>query len=501
VQHVLLSGRPTQSHARASPRPQITATRHLQRPLGNQGVQTVLAAQGERLAPEVRAEMESRFGQDFSAVRVHAGADAAIAAEAEGAQAFTLGQHVVFAGGRYAPDTEPGRALLVHELAHVVQQGRGGLPPAGGPGSNLEAEAGGAASHAAGEGPIAVSGAGGIGIARQDTPFEAAQKRKLAATMAGKLTPPSAPEPSAPDPIQASQPLLSILNGPFFSGNNPTGTLSTDIFGGFAVQSPTDPGVGWTGLPNFTLQIRDRLSSTDELGVFGGAGSISPLLGPRNPRSGLVPPPIGTGALGFTWHHGSEAPDDKEHYQFGSGWWLTAGQVWGQAPLLDPGHAPPGWSFNPTANLMGSLGWARNEHGEFDLIGGAAVSRWGQVNGVPVGGFLSPYVGFSYTKTLNETNSVFAEVEGGPYLGLAGRYDSGNGFAASLYSSGGIGWQHNWDDWGFGAELWGFGEPVSSVATPAADGLPQGSFRNWGAGLRINLTKINPRRRNFPEQP
>jgi len=249
------------------------------------------------------------------------------------------------------------------------------------------------------------------------------------------------------------------------------------------------------------LQVRDRLSATDEFGVFGGAGSVSPLLGPRNLRTGLLPLPVGTGSLGFTWHHGSEAPNDSDHYQYGSGWWLTAGQVWGQAPPLDPGRAPPGWGFNPTANLMGSWGWARDEHGEFDLIGGAALSRWGQVNGVPVGGFLSPYVGFSYTQTLNKTNNLFAEIEGGPYLGLAGRYDSGGGFAASLYTSGGIGWQHNWDDWGFGAELWGFGEPVSSVATPAADGLPQGPFGNWGAGLRINLTKINPRRRTFPEQP
>jgi len=135
--------------------------------LGNQAVQTMLAAQGERLPPEVRAEMESRFGHDFSAVRVHAGADAALAAAAEGAQAFTLGEHVVFAGGRYAPHTEPGRALLVHELAHVVQQGRGGLAPAGGLGSSLEAEARNAASGMNGGGTVAVEGASSVGIACQ----------------------------------------------------------------------------------------------------------------------------------------------------------------------------------------------------------------------------------------------------------------------------------------------------------------------------------------------
>jgi hypothetical protein len=139
----------------------------MQRTLGNQGVQTMLSAQGERLAPEVRAEMESRFGHDFSAVRVHAGADAALVAEAEGAQAFTLGQHVVFAGGRYAPDTGAGRALLVHELAHVVQQRRGGLQPVGVATGALEAEARHAASGLADGGPVVVDGASGVGIVRQ----------------------------------------------------------------------------------------------------------------------------------------------------------------------------------------------------------------------------------------------------------------------------------------------------------------------------------------------
>jgi hypothetical protein len=38
------------------------------------------------------------------------------------ASAYTLGSHVVFAAGRYAPFTDGGRALLAHELTHVVQQ-------------------------------------------------------------------------------------------------------------------------------------------------------------------------------------------------------------------------------------------------------------------------------------------------------------------------------------------------------------------------------------------
>ena len=40
------------------------------------------------------------------------------------AEAFTLRSDVAFAEGRYRPDSEAGRRLLAHELAHVIQQGQ-----------------------------------------------------------------------------------------------------------------------------------------------------------------------------------------------------------------------------------------------------------------------------------------------------------------------------------------------------------------------------------------
>ncbi len=66
--------------------------------------------------------MERRFGQDFSGVRVHDGAAAAESARAVSAQAYTVGQDIVFGSGRYAPHSHSGRHLLAHELAHTVQQ-------------------------------------------------------------------------------------------------------------------------------------------------------------------------------------------------------------------------------------------------------------------------------------------------------------------------------------------------------------------------------------------
>lgn len=76
-----------------------------------------------------RDYLEPRFGRDFSSVRVHADAQAAATARAVHADAFTVGRDIVFGAGRFAPDTNRGRRLLAHELAHVVQQAAPGGRP------------------------------------------------------------------------------------------------------------------------------------------------------------------------------------------------------------------------------------------------------------------------------------------------------------------------------------------------------------------------------------
>jgi hypothetical protein len=77
---------------------------------------------GQPLPKSERAFFEPRFGQDFSQVRVHTDARAADAARAVNAQAFTLGQDIVFGVGQYEPVTTKGKFLLAHELTHVLQQ-------------------------------------------------------------------------------------------------------------------------------------------------------------------------------------------------------------------------------------------------------------------------------------------------------------------------------------------------------------------------------------------
>jgi hypothetical protein len=65
--------------------------------------------------------MESRFGYDFGGVRVHSDERAARSAEAVGAAAYAVGDDVAFARGLYRPQSEAGRDLLAHELAHVAE--------------------------------------------------------------------------------------------------------------------------------------------------------------------------------------------------------------------------------------------------------------------------------------------------------------------------------------------------------------------------------------------
>lgn len=66
--------------------------------------------------------MSTRFGTDFSGVRVHADREAARLSRAFGARAFTVGSHVYFGAGEYSPGHERGLHLLAHELTHVIQQ-------------------------------------------------------------------------------------------------------------------------------------------------------------------------------------------------------------------------------------------------------------------------------------------------------------------------------------------------------------------------------------------
>lgn len=108
----------------------------IQRAVGNAGaaalveedrsaVHDVIDSGGTPMAPEVRADMEGRFGQDFGDVRIHSDGAAHESAKSVNAQAYTVGTNIVFQRDKYDPSSDGGRHMLAHELTHVVQQRNG----------------------------------------------------------------------------------------------------------------------------------------------------------------------------------------------------------------------------------------------------------------------------------------------------------------------------------------------------------------------------------------
>jgi hypothetical protein len=157
---------------------------NLQRTVGNAGVVQMLSDEsdengspvhdvvgrggGTGLDPSTRATMESRFGADFSDVRVHTDARASQSAESVGANAYTVGNDVVFRSGHFDPGSPTGQRTLAHELSHVLQQRSG-------PVDGTEAP-------------------GGIRLSDPGDRFERAADQTADAVLAGSL---SGPEPAA----------------------------------------------------------------------------------------------------------------------------------------------------------------------------------------------------------------------------------------------------------------------------------------------------------------
>lgn len=121
----------------------------------------VMRSAGESMDPGTRTSMESAFGHDFSKVRIHADERAADSAREVGALAYTVGRHIVFGEGQYAPGSSAGRQILAHELAHSVQSPSGDALPTrvSEPGEELEREAGAVADRVIGGGGVGPAGA------------------------------------------------------------------------------------------------------------------------------------------------------------------------------------------------------------------------------------------------------------------------------------------------------------------------------------------------------
>ena len=79
---------------------------------------------GQVLEDEVKGEMEEKMNTDLSDINIHTDANAHKMSENINAKAFTHGQDIYFKDGNYNPNSEEGKELLAHELAHTQQQGK-----------------------------------------------------------------------------------------------------------------------------------------------------------------------------------------------------------------------------------------------------------------------------------------------------------------------------------------------------------------------------------------
>lgn len=141
----------------------------LQSGAGNRAASLAALGSGIPLPVEVREEMERRFGESFRDVRIHDDPQSHARAASLHAKAYTQGADIVFGADRFSPQAGPGKRLLAHELAHVVQQRRGGAAPVLDAGAPHEQAADAAADAVVGgQGQVSVAGATGVGVARDE---------------------------------------------------------------------------------------------------------------------------------------------------------------------------------------------------------------------------------------------------------------------------------------------------------------------------------------------
>lgn len=169
---------------------------HLQASAGNSSVAGLLADEapaqvrsvlgsggGERLDPTTAADMSARLGVDLSSVRIHRDTAASESAQAVHANAYTVGDDIVFRAGHFDPSSPAGQRTLAHELTHVIQQRAGAVE-----GTDV---------------------GGGLALSHPSDRFEREASANAERVMAGA----AAPAPPAPVAIARSVDATSVQRG------------------------------------------------------------------------------------------------------------------------------------------------------------------------------------------------------------------------------------------------------------------------------------------------
>ena len=233
---------------------------------------------GSPLSAPERAFFEPRFGRGLDHVRLHTSAEASRSAQALSARAYTLGQHIVFGDGEYAPGTASSQRLLAHELAHVVhgttsgpprvmrQQGPAQQPPAQ---QQTPPQVPVPAPPAA---RVALTGSVGDGGANAPADVRAVQDRLLAlrflstaAHAAEAVTVPTPPQPgTTPQPAQPGTTPQPVQPGTVAVTSIPRTMRALNVFALSAL-----------GQPLLLIAPGSPLEAALNVTPIAGAGSVS----------------------------------------------------------------------------------------------------------------------------------------------------------------------------------------------------------------------------------
>ncbi|WP_112310793.1 eCIS core domain-containing protein [Pseudogemmobacter bohemicus] len=184
--------------ASAKPAPAKSA---LTRPAFAPGIASSDLAAGREFPASLRSDMEGRFGTPLPALRLHDGAAGDTLAAKHGARALTHGADIAFAAGAFRPDTDEGRGLIAHELAHALQQqgDKGSASP--GPASPGSAET--EAAEAEAEAAVRSAARGERPAIRQKTAKRVMRAARSAAAPAGLPAGSAQAAPTPPSRVTA----------------------------------------------------------------------------------------------------------------------------------------------------------------------------------------------------------------------------------------------------------------------------------------------------------
>lgn len=240
---------------------------------------------GRPLPHTTRREMATRFGRDFTGVRLHDGPAAARTARGLDAAAYTVGSDVVVGEGFDHTSVE-GRLLLVHELAHVVQRtgARSATvgPLVSTPGERAERSADRATAQFLLDGNVQVGRAPVALVARAEEPFWESGLFKGLTTVGGMIPGVGGALKIMSHPFGVARGMSAASEGQGIDAAREFGGAATGVASGIAALG------GFSMLGSGGLGGAISAISSGGLGTLGTVGGLGASAGATMPASAAL---------------------------------------------------------------------------------------------------------------------------------------------------------------------------------------------------------------------